>query len=592
MDEQVNSNFRFFRKLYRKWNGVRNWFASALGIGTERKTELYVELSKSATLKDIVYWLQIFFSAGIATLGLVLNSSAVIIGAMLISPLMAPILSQGLAFGTGDLTLGLRAIVNLFLSTLLGIGVAFLLVSLLPFKDQTPEITARISPNTLDLVIALFSGAVGSIATCREVKGVVTSIPGVAIAVALMPPLCVVGYGIGFAVSVEPEKGFEIAIGGGLLYLTNLVAITFTAMLVFVLLRVDTTKVRAVVREWRETDSESLWWLRQIDKIPPLEKAREVRSFSLRLLMILIPLLIIFVPLSRSFTKLRTQIVRQQSENRVSQLARDIWKDKYEVDLEGKTRSYLDELIIKEKEDKLNIFIRVFQDSSSYTPGERKQFINLLATALNRDPETISLQILEIPISARDTVQPVVEKSPPPLTIAQRQTNFVESYTDALKDFNLTPPATLVDYLIMTGSDNSSNLHVNYLSKREIENDGKIALQDRVREILDLPKLTVSFNKIPSEEMKISFKKDSVEFTEETIEALDNAGNNIRRHPNLRLRFMLKSESDDESLFVKKKDNIKDFFKVNYLVSDDKRLVFNLISDKDKEEAYQYFVRE
>lgn len=571
---------------------MRDWFAETLEIGTERKTQLYVELSKSATLKDLVYWLQIFFSAGIATLGLVLNSSAVIIGAMLISPLMAPILSQGLAFGTGDLTLGLRASANLILSTLLGIGVAVLLVSLLPFKDQTPEITARITPNTLDLVIALFSGAIGSIATCREVKGVVTSIPGVAIAVALMPPLCVVGYGIGFAVSVEPQKGFEIAIGGGLLYLTNLVAITFTAMLVFVLLRVDTNKVRAVVHEWRETDSESLWWLRQIDKIPPLEKAREVRSFSLRLLMIFIPLFIIFVPLSRSFTKLRTQIVQQQAENRVSHLARDIWKDKYEIDLEGRTRSYLDELKIQEKDDKLNVFIRVFQGSSSYTPGERKQFINLLAKSLNREPETISLQVLEIPISARDTAQPVVENTPPPLTIAQRQSNFVESYNEALKDFNLTPPATLIDYLIMTGSDNSSNLHVNYLSNREIENDGKVALQDRIREMLDLPKLTLSFNRISSEEMKISFKKDNIEFTEETIAALDDAGNNIRRHPNLRLRFMLKSEDEDKSLFTKKQDFIKDFFKVNYLVNDDKRLVFNLISDKNREEAYQYFVRE
>ena len=57
---------------------------------------------------------------------------------------------------------------------------------------------ARTAPNTLDLVIALFSGAIGSVATCKEVKGVVTSIPGVAIAVALMPPLCVVGYGIGY----------------------------------------------------------------------------------------------------------------------------------------------------------------------------------------------------------------------------------------------------------------------------------------------------------------------------------------------------------------------------------------------------------
>ena len=236
-------------------------------------------------MKDLVYWLQILFSAGIATLGLVLNSSAVIIGAMLISPLMAPILSQGLALSTGDLTLGVRSFANLFLSTILGVVFPLILVALLPFKNMTPEILARTEPNTLDLVIALFSGAIGSIATCRAVKGIVMSIPGVAIAVALMPPLCVVGYGLAFALTVDASKGWETAKGGGLLYLTNLVAITFTAMLVFVLLRIDTTKVRDAVREWREGDPESRWWLSQIDRFPALGKARKVRSFSLRLLM-------------------------------------------------------------------------------------------------------------------------------------------------------------------------------------------------------------------------------------------------------------------------------------------------------------------
>ena len=234
-----------------------------------------------------VYWLQLLFSAGIATLGLVLNSSAVIIGAMLISPLMGPILSSGLALATGDLILGLRSLANLLLSTIVAVGFAILLVALLPFKESTPEIQARILPNTLDLVIALFSGAIGSIATCRNVKGVVTSIPGVAIAVALMPPVCVVGYGIGLALSLNFAEGVKVATGGGLLYLTNLVAITFTAMIVFFMLRLDTGKVRELNHDWRSSDPESSWWLNLINKIPSLKKAREIRSIPLRLLMIL-----------------------------------------------------------------------------------------------------------------------------------------------------------------------------------------------------------------------------------------------------------------------------------------------------------------
>jgi uncharacterized hydrophobic protein (TIGR00271 family) len=111
----------------------------------------------------------------------------------------------------------MRSLLNLLLSCLVAISFAVLLVTLLPFKEITSEILARTRPNILDLVIALFSGAVGSVAICKEPRGVATSIPGVAIAVALMPPLCVVGYGIGVAISVNSTQGLQVASGGGLL---------------------------------------------------------------------------------------------------------------------------------------------------------------------------------------------------------------------------------------------------------------------------------------------------------------------------------------------------------------------------------------
>ena len=94
----------------------RDWIAKKLGVSPKRKEELYLELSRSTTLTDPSYWLQTIFAAGIATLGLVLNSPAVIIGAMLISPLMGPILAGGLALATGDVILGLRSALNLALS--------------------------------------------------------------------------------------------------------------------------------------------------------------------------------------------------------------------------------------------------------------------------------------------------------------------------------------------------------------------------------------------------------------------------------------------------------------------------------------------
>ncbi len=85
------------RQLETRFNDLREKLAISLGVRAERREEIYLELSKAATLRDPSYWLQLLFAAGIATLGLVLNSPAVIIGAMLISPLMGPILAGGLA---------------------------------------------------------------------------------------------------------------------------------------------------------------------------------------------------------------------------------------------------------------------------------------------------------------------------------------------------------------------------------------------------------------------------------------------------------------------------------------------------------------
>ena len=574
--------------MFRGWRKLRDRFAKALDVDVPRKIEIYTQLSTSASLSDLVYWLQLFASAGIATLGLVMNSTAVIIGAMLISPLMAPILSAGLALATGDLTLGIRSVANLFLSTLLGVGVAIILVALLPFKDLTPEILARTTPSTLDLVIALFSGAIGAIAICRDVKGVATSIPGVAIAVALMPPLCVIGFGLGYFVSLGDWKGMEIARGGGLLYLTNLVAITFTAMLVFVVLRIDRHKVRDAVRKWRDADPESQWWLSKIDKIPSLEKAREVRSFSLRLLMILIPLLIIFFPLSDSLSKLRVNFTEKQRENRTSTVARNVWK-KYEEDSEGKIRSYLDELRIKETDGKLTVFLRVF-DNKPYTQGERTKYISLLATELKRKPEDITLHLVEIPTSEREEVSPVILATPTPLTVVQRQANYKQSIDDALGGFKLTAPAQLIDYSVTTRSSGGSTLNVFYSSSRDIEEDGKTSLRERVKERLALPNMVIIFTRIDSKAKKIAFKPNGNETLDTTNEELDAVARELNQHSNLRVRILLKSEGTNTELIAKRRKEMTRIFVEVHSISEN-RLVFDETDDDDVADTYQIFIR-
>ncbi|MCL6546296.1 MAG: DUF389 domain-containing protein, partial [Bryobacteraceae bacterium] len=110
-----------------------------LHIEPDSKPRVYLQVFKAAEFADLNYVLELLLSAGIATLGLVLDSPAVVIGAMLISPLMGPILAAGLAFAVADLYLGLKALVSIVLSTLVAVLFSGFLVWLLPFQFPTNE---------------------------------------------------------------------------------------------------------------------------------------------------------------------------------------------------------------------------------------------------------------------------------------------------------------------------------------------------------------------------------------------------------------------------------------------------------------------
>lgn len=152
----------------------------------------------SSVKKDMVFrghtaWI-LMFSILIASVGLNANSTPVIIGAMLVSPLMGPIVAIGLALGTHDFDLLKRALKNFLVAIILSLITSTVYFLLTPLKEATSELLARTNPTILDVIIAFFGGFAGIIAGSRRERGNV--IPGVAIATALMPPLCTAGYGL------------------------------------------------------------------------------------------------------------------------------------------------------------------------------------------------------------------------------------------------------------------------------------------------------------------------------------------------------------------------------------------------------------
>lgn len=553
---------------------LRDRFARSLGVGPERKEEIYLDIAQSASLRDVSYWLQVLFSAGIATLGLVLNSPAVIIGAMLISPLMGPILANGLALAAGDLILGARAIISLLLSCVVAVAFAMLLVYLLPFKEQTAEIIGRTHPNTLDLIVALFSGAVGSVAICKKVKGVVTSIPGVAIAVALMPPLCVVGFGLGLAVSRGGVDGMKVARGGGLLFLTNLVAITFTAMLVFLALHIDTKKVRDRVREWRkEEDQAGRWLYATVSRLPGAERLRKIGSLPGRFVLIFVIILLIFIPLSRSFSQLRSEIARKQTENNIRQAATEVWEQNFARLPGGAQRSFLGQLSMSDKGGLLTLLLRVFT-VKPLTTDEKAEYARQVAARIGRPVESVTTQLIEIPTASSELLTKTKEESKPEnqpepiITVAQLQKEFAQGVETSLGGLRMPPPAQLVSYEVVVRAGAPLRLRLFYLSNREIEMDAQNLIAENIRTQFVDPDVQVTLERIEDTFGPLSFERNQAAATQAATATLDRVGQILRDQPKLRVEIAAGAEENErEGIIPERARAITEFLTSNYQIA-------------------------
>lgn len=201
-------------------SGVQRWRAEHI-IATVEHNAVVAHIVESGVITPR-YLFMTMMSCGIAILGLLQSSAAVVIGAMLISPLMGPIMQLGLSLCVVDFRLMRRSLTALAAGVALALIVSILVVKASPLREATSEIIARTQPTLFDLMVAVFSGLAGAYAAITR-KG--ETIVGVAIATALMPPLAVVGYGIAVGDGAIAGNAF-------FLFMTNLLAIALSVTVV------------------------------------------------------------------------------------------------------------------------------------------------------------------------------------------------------------------------------------------------------------------------------------------------------------------------------------------------------------------------
>ena len=218
----------FLRKVNRKLNLKQLWYKdNGNWHWLKEKPTPIASVNRSLwrlSVPSFSFHFMLGLSAIIATLGLLSNSAAVIIGAMIIAPLMGPIVGMAFATAMGNRKLLRRSSFTVLKGIILTILASWLAASLIGLKIVDSEILSRTNPTLIDFGIAMAAGAAGAFANTR--RSISSALPGVAIAVALVPPLSVVGIGLSLG-----EQ--EITIGASLLFLTNLICIIFFGSLVF-----------------------------------------------------------------------------------------------------------------------------------------------------------------------------------------------------------------------------------------------------------------------------------------------------------------------------------------------------------------------
>ena len=210
------------------WNSIKTFLIELFDFRDDTDHEATIAAIKAdIPFKGATAWI-LLFAVFVASIGLNANSTAVVIGAMLISPLMGPILGLGMSFALNDIDTFKKSLLNLGIMIGLSLFASFLFFYLFPLSEDNSELLGRVSPDIRDVLIAFFGGL--ALMVARTKKGTVASVIfGVAIATALMPPLCTAGYGLA-------KGNFSYFLGAMYLFIINTIFIALATFLVLKLL--------------------------------------------------------------------------------------------------------------------------------------------------------------------------------------------------------------------------------------------------------------------------------------------------------------------------------------------------------------------
>lgn len=450
-------------------------------LGVERwdRPLIFSETAEAATDTRLPYWSVLVLSGAIATLGLALNNAAVVIGAMLIAPLLAPTMGLALGLAMGDVRLASQSFIAIAVSTFAVIAVAAILTLLLPFHTFTPEITARTRPTTLDLGIAVFSGLAGAVVSVTRRHGLSAAIPGVAVAVALIPPIAVTGFSVGATLHWSYIKGSL------LLYGANLAGIVFSGTVVFLLIGMHRPGVVASAREWHASvkPTRLAAWAARMSWLPSIGT---IKTPAARIALVVAFVIALGIPLTITLG----EIARETRVHRAVARAAEMFE------VEGRSSVLSLEPVVGERESRalLRIATTEWYGDNAKDRFEREASIDA------REPVRLILE--QIPTSSGELgaltrLFPSAREPAEPTSSASLGTLLEpakERIDRALDGLSLPDETNTVGAELMMGEP--AKLTVGYIAPRPFSDDVAQILRRQLRMALSAPELEVAWRHV------------------------------------------------------------------------------------------------
>jgi potassium/hydrogen antiporter len=403
-----------------------NWMSQLFGFRTEDREWRCIEAIKTSSLAQPQFWVLVFFAAALTILGLVLNQSAIIIGAALIVPIALPVVAAGLALAVGDTYLFLKLLLKLALAAAMTAAVAACVSGLLPFSAFTAEIASRTKATILDFLVAFVAGMAGAVMLFSR-RRMLQFVPGAVLAVTLLPPLAVMGFGLGNSFNIEIFRG------GAVLFAANFFAAILGASLIYAVAGMPAVAGLEVIRDWKQRELNHPIVKLIFERLRLKSLAGRTGSVRSRLVVAAIFLLALVIPLQMAFNQMSLEFRALQAISEVEKMfelpgrsaiinsTSNIGEDAIVVRIQVATNAFFASSDIRRFEERISdrtgkpTRLHLVQSLSDI--GEGGKIRGMLSQASQQRAE-YNASVPEIAVSLRDEIEKSLRITPLPQSIA------------------------------------------------------------------------------------------------------------------------------------------------------------------------------